>query len=348
MRCAAIITRRRTPFSSRTSGSLRLHRAASRSRRYICTLLLAQLSGISCRQSSAPPHPMDSLDADEMRVAQTVLRTNGLLSDGRRITLLDVNEPSKADVLSGRAVSRAAFAVIYDATRNATGEAIVDVSTRRLRSWRLVPLVQPALDGVDASLTDSIVRADEGWRAALARRGIDPSSGVTVFAWSAGQFGSEDSAHHRLVRAVTYIRAARENEMARPVEGLMAMVDLSVHRVVRLDDEGTVSAPDVASEREAWRPLAPPTTPEPAMTPWPNATSAGPSPRVDGHAVHWRRWRFRVALRPREGLVLYAVGFDDGTRVRSVMYRASLSEMVVPYGASVGHTVCRLGAVCRG
>lgn len=267
---------------------------------------------------------MDPLDADEMRVAQTVLRTNGLLSDGRRITLLDVNEPSKADVLSGRAVSRAAFAVIYDATRNATGEAIVDVSTRRLRSWRLVPLVQPALDGVDASLTDSIVRADEGWRAALARRGIHPSSRVTVFAWSAGQFGSEDSAHHRLVRAVTCIRAARENEMARPVEGLIAMVDLSVHRVVRLDDEGTVSVPDVASEREAWRPLAPPTTPEPAMTPWPNATSAGPSPRVDGHAVHWRRWRFRVALRPREGLVLYAVGFDDGTRVRSVMYRASL------------------------
>ena len=68
------------------------------------------------------------------------------------------------------------------------------------------------------------------------------------------------------------------------------------------------------------------------MIPWSSATQAGAAPSVDGNAVQWRRWRFHVALRPREGLVLYVVGFDDGTRVRSVLYRASLSEMVVPYG----------------
>jgi primary-amine oxidase len=37
-------------------------------------------------------------------------------------------------------------------------------------------------------------------------------------------------------------------------------------------------------------------------------------------------------MRSREGLVIYGVGFDDGTHVRSVLYRASLSEIVVPYG----------------
>jgi primary-amine oxidase len=329
---AIIPVAERLAVLTRTGGSLRLLRAASRSRRYLCILLFAELGGASCRQSSAPKHPMDPLDADEMRVAQTVLRTNGLLSDGRRVMLLDVHEPPKADVLSSHALSRAAFAVIYDATRNVTGEAIVDVGARKLRSWHVVPMVQPALDGVDAVLTDSIVRANDGWRAALVRRGIDPQSKVTVFAWSAGQFGGEDSAHHRLVRAVTYLRAARDNEMARPVEGLTAMVDLSAHRVVHLDDDGAVPVADATSERDAWRALASPTTTEPATIPWSSVTWAGPGPRVDGHAVQWRRWRFHIALRPREGLVLYAVGFDDGTRVRSVLYRASLSEMVVPYG----------------
>ncbi len=266
-----------------------------------------------------------------MRIAQAVLRANGLLSAGGRLTLLDLSEPPKADVLGGRANSRAAFAVIYDANHNATGEAVVDLSTERLRSWRLVPLVQAALDGVDAALTDSIVHADQSWRAALARRGIDTRSAV-AFAWSAGHFGGEEVAHQRLVRAVTYVRAAHENEMARPVEGLTAVVDLSAHRVVRLDDQGDVPVPDAASERDAWRPLAPPVTPEQAPTSWSSATWAGSAPRVDDHAVQWRRWRFHVALRPREGLVLYAVGFDDGTRVRSLLYRASLSEMVVPYG----------------
>ncbi|MES4793489.1 MAG: tyramine oxidase, partial [Chloroflexota bacterium] len=34
---------------------------------------------------------------------------------------------------------------------------------------------------------------------------------------------------------------------------------------------------------------------------------------------------------PREGLVLYTLGYEDGERVRPILYRASLCEMVVPY-----------------
>src|SRR3712207_8459874 len=41
---------------------------------------------------------------------------------------------------------------------------------------------------------------------------------------------------------------------------------------------------------------------------------------------------FRSGFTPREGLVLYTVGYEDGGKVRPVLYRASLSEMVVPYG----------------
>jgi primary-amine oxidase len=40
----------------------------------------------------------------------------------------------------------------------------------------------------------------------------------------------------------------------------------------------------------------------------------------------------RWALHPREGLVLYGVGYEDGGRVRPILARASISEMVVPYG----------------
>src|SRR5205814_1636909 len=115
-------------------------------------------------------------------------------------------------------------------------------------------------------------------------------------------------------------------------EGLVVLVDLSAHRVVRVDDDRAAPVPDEPGERSAWRPLAPPTTPEPMSSSWVVQGWPGSRPRVRGHAVSWHRWRFRIALRPREGLVLYAVGFDDGTRVRSVLYRASLSEMVVPYG----------------
>ena len=58
----------------------------------------------------------------------------------------------------------------------------------------------------------------------------------------------------------------------------------------------------------------------------------GPSFAVDGHAVTWQKWHFRIGFTPREGLVLHTVGYEDGGRIRPVLYRAALSEMVVPYG----------------
>jgi primary-amine oxidase len=48
--------------------------------------------------------------------------------------------------------------------------------------------------------------------------------------------------------------------------------------------------------------------------------------------VRWQRWSLRVTMDPLEGLVLYTVGYEDGGRIRPVLFRASVSEMVVPYG----------------
>ena len=48
--------------------------------------------------------------------------------------------------------------------------------------------------------------------------------------------------------------------------------------------------------------------------------------------MRWQKWRLRVGFNAREGLVLHAIGYEDGGRLRPVLHRAALSEMVVPYG----------------
>ena len=53
---------------------------------------------------------------------------------------------------------------------------------------------------------------------------------------------------------------------------------------------------------------------------------------MDGHEVHWQKWRFRVGFTPREGLVLYLVRYQDHGTLRPVIYRASLAEMFISYG----------------
>lgn len=48
----------------------------------------------------------------------------------------------------------------------------------------------------------------------------------------------------------------------------------------------------------------------------------------------WDKWDMRLGFSPREGVILHLISFFDPARseLRPVIYRASLSEMVVPYG----------------
>ena len=59
----------------------------------------------------------------------------------------------------------------------------------------------------------------------------------------------------------------------------------------------------------------------------------GPSFTVDGNQVQWQKWSLRIGFNPREGLVLHQVALRrTAARLRPILHRASLSEMVVPYG----------------
>src|SRR5207244_8780726 len=58
----------------------------------------------------------------------------------------------------------------------------------------------------------------------------------------------------------------------------------------------------------------------------------GPSFTVDGNQVRWQKWSFVIGFNAREGLTLHHLRYNDGGKERSVLYRASLTEMVVPYG----------------
>lgn len=53
---------------------------------------------------------------------------------------------------------------------------------------------------------------------------------------------------------------------------------------------------------------------------------------VEGSEVQWQNWKFHIGFTAREGLVLHTIGYSDNGKERPVMYRASVCEMVVPYG----------------
>jgi primary-amine oxidase len=58
----------------------------------------------------------------------------------------------------------------------------------------------------------------------------------------------------------------------------------------------------------------------------------GPSFTVEGNKITWQKWSMRVSMHPRTGLVLHTVGYEEDGEVRPLLYRAGLSEVVIPYG----------------
>jgi primary-amine oxidase len=107
------------------------------------------------------------------------------------------------------------------------------------------------------------------------------------------------------------------------------VIDLRQRKLLRIDDWGVVPLAPEPSHIESPRRR---TDLKPLATEQPE----GPSFAVEGRLVRWQNWQFRVGFAIRDGLVLYDIAYQDGERLRPIMYRAALAEMVVPYGDPTG------------
>jgi primary-amine oxidase len=293
---------------------------------FVVTLLL--LSATFAHAASAPAYPLDPLSQRELTSAVTVLKNGGHVDDRTRFVFLTLREPDKAAVLKwqpGQPVARDAFAIIKQG--NQTFEATVDVASSRLRSWREVKGVQPALLIDEIDQLNGILRTDAGWLAAMRKRGFQDFNKIKCMPFSAGYFGISAEHGHRLVRAECYDAGSALNYWGRPIEGLVATVDLNQRRVLKLIDTGVVSVPKEPAEYDA-KSVATTRQPlNPIIIQQPN----GPDFSVKGSRVDWDKWNFRVRMDPRLGIVVSTVNFDDAGRSRSIMYEGHLSEIFVPY-----------------
>ncbi|HJQ26361.1 MAG TPA: primary-amine oxidase [Blastocatellia bacterium] len=294
-------------------------------------LFVALLAPWRAMAADYPTHPLDPLSREEIATTVEVLKASGKTTDASRYATIMLREPPKAEVLAfkpGSAFRREAFAVVYERDTNKTFEAVVDLNKKSLASWKEVTGVQPSFLIEDFLLVQQIVQEDPQWQAAMRKRGITDFKNVQIDAWASGYFGTADEQGARTARAVSYLNEGTRNAYARPIEGVIAYVNLNTRRVYKLIDTGVVPVPkqtgeldmkSIGTQREAPKPLQ-------IIQP------QGASFEVQGNEVRWQKWRFRFSMTPREGLVLHTVGYEDEGRLRSILYRASLAEMVVPYG----------------
>jgi primary-amine oxidase len=285
------------------------------------------------RLEAGMAHPLDMLTADEITRAVEVLRATGRVGEDALFAHVVLREPTKDELArwkSGDRVDREVRAQIVPGPGLTLVEAVVSVTRGEARAWHEIEGRRPALLLTEALYAIVTTKEHPEYQAALARRGITDLEAVQIDPWPAGTFGYECEKGRRIARCISFLRAdATHNGYARPIEGVIVHFDLGNNKVIEVIDHGVVPLP--VNRASFWVEDQPALRTD--LKPISISQPDGPSFTVDGNFVRWQKWQFRVSFDPHEGLVLHQIAYeDDDGRVRPVLHRASIAEMVVPYG----------------
>jgi len=295
----------------------------------------------SAAGSSAPvPHPLAPLTAAEVEAAASAVKAAKGLGETARFVYVSLYEPAKHEVIAfeggGPAPDRLVKVVIRERAEHATYQGIIRLPDGEVVGYERVPGVQPSVMFEEFMAAEDIVRKDPRWQEAMRKRGITNFDLCMIDPWSTPNVepgvGPDDG---RFVSPLTWVRDDPEdNGYAHPVDGVVTRVDLDTLTVVSVDDYGVLPLPKKKANYSTAKITDPenipyfPEGPRQDVKPLDITQHDGPSFQVDGHHLTWQKWDLRIGFTAREGLVLHRISYAG----RSIIHRASLSEMFVPYG----------------
>ncbi len=269
------------------------------------------------------------LSETEIGAAKQLLIDNQLFTEHTRIAYLGLEDPSHQR--AGRHVR----VMLLDKITNSPKDIELNLSENSVTS---VVDLDPALVGQmpvlleEFEMVESILAVDPHWIAALEKRGLTPDQ-VRVAPLSAGVYTEEypEEAGRRILRGLAFRQDfAEDSAWAHPVDGLVVYIDTIAGTVDQLLDLEIVPVPETHgnyTDPELTGPLR--TTQKPIEITQPEGASFTVS---SGNHVSWEKWSLDIGFDMREGLVLYNIAFNDKGSDRRILDRASIAEMVVPYG----------------
>jgi primary-amine oxidase len=284
--------------------------------------------GISVR---AVTHPLDPLSPREIAAAAELLRKRGILGENCRVHGVELVEPDDKEAVfafDGGPVRRRLRFVVLDRASGRAEEVVVGQDHEELVERVPIPRGQPAITLEEFDQAEVLCKADPRYAQALAQRGIDDPSLVIVDLYGIGAYGDIGLDGRRLARGLSWVRPdPGGNPYAHPVDNLHVIVDLNRMEIVEIEDWGVLPVPHEPGPYELGSYEI-----RGGLRPLEIVQDEGPSFTLEGYVLSWQKWRMRLGFTQREGLVLHTVTYHDQGRDRPVLYRASLSEQVTPYG----------------
>jgi primary-amine oxidase len=277
-------------------------------------------------------HPLEPLSAAEIRQVMALIHASPDFGEKFLFETIELKEPGRGaldDYASGKSSPREARANVFLGDEPGVWRLTISLADGAITAKTFLPTKRPMIQLEQFLQIEGIVRAHPDFIAACAKRGITDMSQVCVDPWSAGNFDIPGEENGYLSHTFSWLRL-RENEnfYAHPIEGINAVVDIKAGKVIRVDDYGARPIPMGESNYEAqfFDKFRAPLKPLDIVQP------EGASFVLNGHAITWDNWSIVIGFNAREGLTLHDIRYDN----RPIVNRASLAEMVVPYGVPEG------------
>ena len=284
----------------------------------------------------ASVHPLASLSGTEIDAIRGIAEKTPDFTENTRFAYVGLEEPTKADFLTWEAgdspiPDRQARVWLLDPSTGLSVDLVLSLSSSSVVKSAIVDGSQGQLPILDSELGKVIMILAENaeWTKALSSRNLTPAD-VKVIPLPAGNFGYEDEAGKRIVRCLAFKQDhPKDHPWAHPVDGLSAYADVDTGTILKILDVHEFAVPAESGNYDDPDVQGPPLE---GLKPIKITQPDGASFSVDGEHVTWANWKLRIGFDMREGLVLHQVSFTDKDVQRPIMYRGSISEMVVPYG----------------
>ena len=187
---------------------------------------------------------------------------------------------------------------------------------------------QPTYNETEILSAIMLVLENKDYVDALKKRDIHDLNLVQIDPWPGGGLVNKHiKPGHRALKAISFLKEnPDDNAYARPITGLIAHVDLTEMKVVEIEDQGITKIPKAGARYDEGSQEFLRTKPKEINITQPDGVGF----EVKDNFISWEGWNFRVSIDPISGLVLHNVSCQD----RPILYKAAMSDMVVPYGSS--------------
>ncbi|KAL2229910.1 UNVERIFIED_CONTAM: Primary amine oxidase 1 [Sesamum indicum] len=277
-------------------------------------------------------HPLDPLTPSELNQVRTLITKS---HQDVTFHYVGLDEPDKPKVLSWLSRNqppnffhhRIAFAIVR--TNSQTHEIKIDLSSNLILSDKVYDGDgYPMLNNEEQTAAGELPLKYPPFIASIKKRGLNLSE-VLCEVFTIGWYGEKNT--KRAVAVMCYYVDGTVNFYMRPIDGIMATVDLDKMKIIQYRDRLMIPVPkaDDTDYRESKQDTHFDTRIKSMTISQPN----GPSFTIDGNNVRWEDWVLHLSFDMRAGLIISLASIYDPEKneYRRVLYRGFISELFVPY-----------------